>query len=70
MGKGWRGGGEMRAGVGEGRFQCTKIHQCHSVPQWRDFFSEQRIFFVDEESGLSSSGLNFYDDSGCSPLSD
>jgi hypothetical protein len=37
------------------------------------FFSEPRIFFVDDDSGLSAigqtaSGLNFYDDSGRSPL--
>jgi hypothetical protein len=63
--------GGMRAVVG-GRCQSTQIHQCYPVLQWRDF-SEPRISFVDDDSGLSAigqtaSGLNFYDDRERSPL--
>jgi hypothetical protein len=34
----------------------AKIHQCHPMLQWREFFKSQE-FFVDDDSGLA-----FYDD--------
>ncbi len=57
MGKGESGGGgEMRAKVGlRWRCQSTKIHQCHPVPKWRDFFRAKN-FFVDDNNGLSAIG--------------
>jgi hypothetical protein len=64
----------MKAGVG-GRCQSTKIHQCHPVLQWRDFIQSQEFFLLMTIAdspllGQSASGLNFYDDSGRSPLAD
>jgi hypothetical protein len=59
-----------------GRCESTKVHQCHPVPvpQWRDFFQNQELFLMMKADssllGQSASGLNFYDDSGRSPLTD
>jgi hypothetical protein len=69
MGKGEWGGGDEGWGW-EGRCHSTKIHQCHPVER---FFSEPRIFFVDDDRGLSAIGqsdseLNFYDDMDQKPL--
>ncbi len=61
--KGERGGGRGDEGWGwEGRFQSYKVHQCHPVER---FFSEPRIFVVDDDTdsllfGQATSRLNFY----------
>ena len=66
----------MRAGVrGEVSNIQKYVHQCHQVLQCRDFFQSQEFFLLVmiADSPLlcqSASGLNFYDDSGRSPLED
>ncbi len=54
LGKGeWGGGEEMRAGVGEevSKYKNTPVP---SSPAVERFFSEPRIFVVDDDSGLSA----------------
>jgi hypothetical protein len=55
--------------------QYNTVHQCHPKPQWRDFFPWAKTSWLMMVAdcpllGQSASGLNFYDDSGRSPLAD
>jgi hypothetical protein len=60
-------------GGGGGGCQGTKIHQCHPMLQWREFFQSQEYFLLMTVAdfpllGQSASGLNFNVDSGRSLL--
>jgi hypothetical protein len=64
----WWGG--EKAGVGgRSKYKNTPVSSSAAVER---FSSEPGIFFVDDSPllGQSASGLNFYDDSGRSPLAD